>query len=147
MGGPWFAKKDAGAWSIPKGEYDEGEDPMAVAKREFNEELGKDVPEGELIELGTIEQTNKKLVVAWAVEGDLDVSDTSSNTFKIEWPPKSGQIQEFPEIDKAGWFRLSEAAEKLIPSQTKFLERLAAHLGVKYEPGTGAQQSELKLER
>ena len=101
MGGPFHANKDAGHWSLPKGEYQEGEDPLEVARREFKEELGIESPEGKLIELGTIEYKNKKTVVAWGVQADLDVSHTTSNTFETEWPPRSGKIQEFPEIDKA----------------------------------------------
>ena len=134
MGSPWWAKKDAGAWSIPKGEYEEGEDPLKTAKREFKEELGKESPNGKTIELGSIEQKNNKTVVAWAVEGSLDVSNTTSNTITIEWPPRSGQKQEFPEIDRAEWFSLAEAAKKLIPAQVDFLKRLAQILDVNYEP-------------
>lgn len=130
MGGPFHAKKDAGHWSIPKGEYEEDDDPLANAKREFKEELSLNVPEGKLIELGTVEQTNNKTVIAWAVEGDLDASNIKSNKFEMEWPPKSGKMQEFPEIDRASWFGLSEAAQKLIPAQTEFLERLAVKLGI-----------------
>jgi predicted NUDIX family NTP pyrophosphohydrolase len=134
MGGPFHAKKDAGHWSIPKGEYEDGEDPKEVARREFNEELGKAVPDGEWIELGKIEYKNGKEVVVWAVEGDLDVSQTTSNTFELEWPPRSGKIQEFPEIDRAAWFSLPEAAAKLIPAQAEFMERLANKLNVPYGP-------------
>ena len=129
MGGPWFAKKDAGAWSVPKGEYSD-EDPKDVARREFHEELGLEAPEAKWLELGTIEQKNNKTVIAWAVEGDLDVSHISSNTFKTEWPSRSGVIQEFPEIDRASWFTLSEAAKRLIPAQIELLDRLADKLGV-----------------
>ena len=129
MGSPWWAKKDAGAWSIPKGEYQEGEDPMANAKREFKEELGKDVPGGKWLDLGTIEQKNSKTVIAWAVEGDLDVSHTTSNKVTIEWPPRSGKTQEFPEIDRIAYFPLNVASQKLIPAQVELLERLAQKLG------------------
>lgn len=124
MGGPFHAGKDEGHWSIPKGEYEKADNPQAVARREFKEELGLDPPVSKWLELGHIDQNNNKTVVAWAVEGDMDVSDTTSNTFKVEWPPRSGRIQEFPEIDKAGWFSLEEAAKKLIPAQVEFLERL-----------------------
>jgi predicted NUDIX family NTP pyrophosphohydrolase len=130
MGGPWWAKKDLGAWSIPKGEYFENEDPKEVAKREFHEELGIDPPFSKWLDLGTIEQKNNKIVIAWAAEGDLDVSHIKSNTFKAEWPPKSGQIKEFPEIDRAGWFSIEEAAKKLIPEQVEFLGRLTRELGI-----------------
>lgn len=128
MGSPWWAKKDKGAWSIPKGEYTD-EEPMATARREFKEELGLVAPEGDWLELGEIKQKNNKTVVAWAAEADLDVSQTRSNTFKIEWPPRSGQIQEFPEIDRAAYFNLPTAAAKLIPEQVELLDRLAQKLG------------------
>ena len=134
MGAPWWAKKDVGAWSIPKGEYSDTEDPEATAEREFEEELGIKPPQGERYELGVIKQNNNKNVVAWALEGDLDVRHTTSNTFKVEWPPRSGKIQEFPEIDRADWFSLEEAAQKLIPAQVEFLQRLAEKLGVKFNP-------------
>jgi predicted NUDIX family NTP pyrophosphohydrolase len=133
MGAPWWAKKDAGAWSIPKGEYSD-EDPKETARREFSEELGLEPPEGKWLKLGTIEQKNNKNVIAWAVEGDLVVSNIKSNTFKMEWPPRSGKMQEFPEIDRAGWFTLSEAAKKIIPAQIEFLERLADKLDVDIAP-------------
>ena len=133
MGAPWWAKKDAGAWSIPKGEYSD-EDPKETARREFREELGTEPPASKWLELGTIEQKNNKTVIAWAVEGDLEVSRIKSNTFKTEWPPRSGNMQEFPEIDRAGWFALSEAAKKLIPAQIEFLIRLADKLGVDMAP-------------
>lgn len=125
MGSPWWAKKDAGAWSIPKGEYPDGDDPKATARREFKEELGLQPPGGEWTDLGSVEQKNNKTVRVWTVEGDLDVSHISSNTFELEWPPRSGQMQKFPEIDRAGWFTLETAAKKLIPAQVEFLKRLA----------------------
>jgi len=145
MGGPFHAKKDAGHWSIPKGEYEEGEEPKEVAKREFNEELGKDIPKGDWLELGTVEYKNTKQVAAWAVEGDLDVKQIRSNTFKMEWPPRSGNIQEFPEIDRAGWFSLAEAAKKLIPAQVELLERLAEKIGVTLEPAEEGKQNQQTL--
>ena len=132
MGSPWWAKKDAGAWSIPKGEYVEGKDPQETAKREFKEELGLDPPAGEWVDLGTIKQKNNKVVRAWAAEGDFDIRNTISNSVTIEWPPRSGQMQDFPEIDRAGWFHLEVAAKKLIPEQVELLERLVEHLGVKF---------------
>ena len=145
MGSPWWAKKDKGAWSIPKGEYQEGDDPLANAKREFKEELGLEPPDGELIELGTIEQKNNKTVIAWAVEGELDTNTTTSNKITIEWPPRSSQMQEFPEIDRTAYFPLNVAAQKLIPAQTEFLDRLAEKLGVDnqkiQEPPEPAQAS------
>jgi predicted NUDIX family NTP pyrophosphohydrolase len=143
MGSPWWANKDKGAWSIPKGEYEEEEDPKEAARREFGEELGKPIPEGEWLEMGTIEQKNKKTVVAWAVEGDLDVSSITSNTFNIEWPPRSGKMQEFPEIDRAGWFSLEEASKKLIEAQTEFLKRLSDKLEVSFKKPVAPEQSSL----
>jgi predicted NUDIX family NTP pyrophosphohydrolase len=123
-GGPFWAKKDAGAWSIPKGEYDDGEDPRACAAREFEEELGSPLPAGELEELGTVKLRSGKQIVAFAVAGDLDADAIRSNTFTLEWPPRSGRMQEFPEVDRAGWFGLDEAREKLNPAQAEFLDRL-----------------------
>jgi predicted NUDIX family NTP pyrophosphohydrolase len=129
MGAPWWAGKDKGAWTIPKGEYTD-EEPLAAAKREFVEELNLPIPKGDLIELGIIEQKNKKSVTAWAVEADIDVSNIKSNTFKTEWPPRSGKFQEFPEIDKAGWFTQAEAMDKMIAGQGELIERLAAKLSL-----------------
>jgi predicted NUDIX family NTP pyrophosphohydrolase len=124
-GGPFWAKRDDGAWSIPKGEYTDGEDPRAAARREFEEELGSPLPDdAELRELGEVRQKNAKVVVAWAVEGDLDATAARSNTFELEWPPRSGRRQEFPEIDRAEWFAVARAREKLLPAQVAFLDRL-----------------------
>jgi predicted NUDIX family NTP pyrophosphohydrolase len=146
MGSPWWAKKDAGAWSIPKGEYQENEDPEANARREFKEELGKDVPNGKWLDLGTVEQKNNKTVLAWAVEGDLDVSHTTSNKVTIEWPPRSGKMQEFPEIDRAAYFPLNLAAQKLVPAQVELLERLAQKLGTDmHRPEEPAKPSQPSL--
>jgi predicted NUDIX family NTP pyrophosphohydrolase len=126
-GGPFWAKKDAGAWSIPKGEYEDGDDPRACALREFEEELGTPLPEGtELVELGEVRQKSGKVITAYAAAGDLDADAITSNTFTIEWPPRSGRLREFPEVDRAGWFSLDEAREKLNPAQTELLVRLAA---------------------
>jgi predicted NUDIX family NTP pyrophosphohydrolase len=126
-GGPFWAKKDAGAWSIPKGEYEEGDDPRECALREFEEELGTALPEGiELVELGTVRQSGGKLITAYAAEGDLDADGITSNTFTIEWPPRSGRMQEFPEVDRAAWFSIAEAREKLNPTQAELLVRLPA---------------------
>ena len=124
-GGPFWAKKDLGAWSIPKGEHDEGEDPRACALREFEEELGSPPPDGELLELGEVTQRNRKVVTAWAVEGDLDADAIRSNTFTLEWPPRSGRSQEFPEVDRAAWFSLEDARARINPAQSAFLDRLA----------------------
>jgi predicted NUDIX family NTP pyrophosphohydrolase len=128
-GGPFWAKKDRGAWSIPKGEYEDGEDPQTCALREFEEETGTAPPAGALIELGEVRQKNGKRVTAWAAEGDLDVDAVRSNTFTMQWPPRSGRMQEFPEIDRAAWFSLGEALEKLIPAQVEFLGRMTERLG------------------
>ncbi len=126
-GGPFWARRDDGAWSIPKGEYDDGEEPLAAALREFEEELGSALEHvGELRELGEVRQRNRKLVTAWAAEGDLDAAAVRSNTFEMEWPPRSGKRQAFPEIDRAEWFGLARAREKLIPAQVAFLDRLEA---------------------
>ncbi len=123
-GGPFWSKKDAGAWSIPKGEYAAGEDPLEVAKREFREETGFQAS-GEFIPLNPRKQPSGKLITAWAVEGDCDASAVQSNTFLMEWPPRSGREQEFPEVDRAGWFTLPGAKEKIIKGQSGFLEELA----------------------
>ena len=124
-GGPFWARRDAGAWSIPKGEYGDDEDPRACALREFEEETGTAMPPTtELLELGSIEQKGGKVVSAWAAEGDIDAESVSSNTFTMEWPPRSGRIAEFPEIDRAGWFGIDAAREKLLPAQGEFLDRL-----------------------
>lgn len=124
-GGPYWAKKDDGAWSIPKGEYDMDEDPLEVALREFEEELGKPPPDPtRAMGLGELRQPSGKIVSAWAVEGDVDVGDVHSNTFEMEWPPRSGRTQEFPEVDRAGWFGLDEARPKLLRGQLGFIDRL-----------------------
>jgi predicted NUDIX family NTP pyrophosphohydrolase len=125
MGGPFWAKKDAGGWSIPKGEYGDGEEAFAVALREFAEELGSPCPATEFRELGEVRASGKVLTI-WAGEGDLDAAACVSNTFELEWPPRSGRIQEFPEIDRAAWVGLDEAREKLVKGQLPFLDRLAA---------------------
>jgi predicted NUDIX family NTP pyrophosphohydrolase len=128
-GGPFFAKKDAGVWSIPKGEYEDGDDPLACALREFEEELGTPLEADAPIELGTIVQRGGKQVVAWAVAGDLDPSTARSNTFTMEWPPRSGRQQEFPEVDRAEWFSVQEAREKLVPAQVELVDRLVERVG------------------
>ena len=126
-GGPFWAKKDAGAWSIPKGEYEDGEDARACALREFSEELGAPPPEGELVDLGEVRQKAGKVVTAWALEGDADADQIRSNTFTMEWPPRSGQTKEFPEIDRAQWFALDEARTRILPAQAPLLDRLVEH--------------------
>ncbi|WP_228823478.1 NUDIX domain-containing protein [Nocardia blacklockiae] len=132
MGGPLWARKDAGAWSIPKGEYDpETEDARLAARREFTEELGLPVPDGEWVALGEAgygSGRGKKQVRAWAVEGDLDPERIVPGTFELEWPPRSGKIRQFPEIDRAAWFDLATASEKLVTGQRPFLARLAEQL-------------------
>lgn len=127
-GGPFWAKRDQGSWSLPKGEYSEGEDPFEAACREFGEELGSEVPAGEALDLGEIRQAGGKMVSAWAVEGDLDVTTVVSNEFEMEWPPRSGTIQSFPEVDRAEWFSPTEAARRLNPAQVALLERLTEQL-------------------
>jgi predicted NUDIX family NTP pyrophosphohydrolase len=128
-GGPLWARRDAGAWSIPKGEYDDDEDPAAAARREFTEELGSPPPDAELIDLGEARQRSGKLVRAWAAPGDLDVSQVRSNTFPLEWPPRSGRISEFPEVDRAQWFTLEQARERINPGQVPLLDRLEQAVG------------------
>jgi predicted NUDIX family NTP pyrophosphohydrolase len=124
MGGPFWAKKDAGGWSIPKGEYGPGEDAFAVACREFEEELGTPVPATVFLLLGELRTTSSKVLTVWAADGDLDATAAVSNTFSLEWPPRSGQVQEFPEIDRAAWFPVEEARTKLVKGQVPFLDRL-----------------------
>jgi predicted NUDIX family NTP pyrophosphohydrolase len=124
-GGPFWTKKDGGVWSIPKGEYEPGDDPLEAARREFEEELGSAPPDGRALDLGEVRQKSGKLVRAWALEGDLDATACHSNTFTTEWPPRSGRMQEFPEVDRAEWFGLDAAREKINPAQAAFLDRLA----------------------
>jgi predicted NUDIX family NTP pyrophosphohydrolase len=125
-GGPFWARKDDGVWSIPKGEYTDGEDPWTVAQREFSEELGLPVPAGPRIDFGPLKQPSGKVVTAFAVQGDLDVTDTRSNTFELEWPKGSGRMQEFPEVDRVSWFPVAQARTKLLKGQRAFLDRLMA---------------------
>lgn len=126
-GGPFFVKKDAGAWSIPKGEIDEGEEPLAAARREFREETGC-IPEGTFVPLKPVRQKSGKLVVSWAVEGDCGAGAVVSNTFKLEWPPKSGRMRDFPEVDRAAWFAIDEARRKINPAQAPLLDELISIL-------------------
>jgi len=127
-GGPAWAKRDLGAWSIPKGEYEPDDDPLAAARREFEEEIGSAPPDGEAEDLGEVRQKSGKLVHAWALEGDLDVSAVQSNTLQLQWPPRSGKLIEIPEVDRAEWFGLDEAREKINPAQAELLDRLAERL-------------------
>jgi predicted NUDIX family NTP pyrophosphohydrolase len=129
-GGPFWARKDAGVWSIPKGEFNETEEPLACALREFEEETGTALDPAEPVELGTVTQKSGKRVIAWAAEGDLDADAVRSNTFTMEWPPRSGSVRSFPEIDRAGWFSLDVAREKLNPAQVAFVDRLEERLGL-----------------
>jgi predicted NUDIX family NTP pyrophosphohydrolase len=128
-GGPLWAKKDEGSWSIPKGEHGPGDSPAACAAREFGEELGAPPPDLPWTDLGEIVQRGGKRVHAWAARGDLDVSQVQSNTFDMEWPPRSGRIRSFPEIDTAAWVTVEEARNKLLPAQVAFVERLLEILG------------------
>jgi predicted NUDIX family NTP pyrophosphohydrolase len=125
-GGPFWQKRDDGAWSIPKGEVAENEKGMDVARREFQEELGVPPPDTEGTALGTIRQKAGKVVEAWALQGDLDVTHSTSNTFVIEWPPRSGTMRSFPEVDRAAWFDLDAARRKVLPAQRPFIDRLEA---------------------
>lgn len=130
MGGPFWARRDAGAWSIPKGEYPAEEEPQAAARREFEEELGLPMPAGDLLELGVARQSAGKVVTAWAVRGDLDPDRVVPGTFTMQWPRGSGQMREFPEIDRVAWFSLDEAKEKIVTGQRVLLDRLATRLAV-----------------
>jgi predicted NUDIX family NTP pyrophosphohydrolase len=127
-GGPFFRNKDEGAWTIPKGEVEDGAEPLSEALREFSEETGSPPPSGDLVPLGEIRQKGGKRVVAWAVEGDLDLSSVKSNTFELEWPPRSGRRERFPEIDRAEFFPPELARRKINPAQTELVERLERKL-------------------
>jgi predicted NUDIX family NTP pyrophosphohydrolase len=129
-GGPFWINKDAGAWSIPKGEIEEGEDPLAVAVREFKEETGQQIT-GDFEQLQPVKQKAGKIITAWAVKGNVDENRIISNTFEIEWPPKSGKMRAFPEIDKAEWFGISDARDKINPGQVGLLDELTHKLKLK----------------
>ncbi|MEU6224947.1 NUDIX domain-containing protein [Streptomyces sp. NPDC047042] len=129
MGGPFFARRDAGAWTIPKGEYGDGETAWDAARREFREELGLAPPEGEAVPLGEVRQAGGKLVTAWAVEADLDPATVVPGTFRMEWPRGSGQEREFPELDEVRWFGLEAARTVIVKAQGGFLDRLTEHSG------------------
>jgi predicted NUDIX family NTP pyrophosphohydrolase len=131
-GGPFWARRDLGAWTIPKGEREQGEEPRECALRELGEELGAapEIAAEDLLELGSIRQKAGKVVDAWAAEGDFDPALLDSNTFSVEWPPRSGTQGEFPEVDRAEWFDPSRAREKILPAQAPFVDRLLAHLGL-----------------
>lgn len=128
MGGPFWQRRDDGAWTLPKGEYLPDEQPLAAARREFQEELGLPPPEGVVTELGIVRQSGGKQVTAWAIEGDLDPRDVVPGTFEMEWPKGSGQLRLFPEIDRVAWFGLDVAGAKLVTAQHTFLDRLASLL-------------------
>ncbi|MEU0946779.1 NUDIX domain-containing protein [Streptomyces canus] len=127
MGGPFFARRDAGAWTVPKGEYEPEEPAWEAARREFQEELGLPPPDGEAVPLGEVRQTNGKVVTAWAIEADLDPATVVPGVFSMEWPPKSGRTQEFPELDRVEWFGLDRARAVIVKAQAAFLDRLAEH--------------------
>jgi predicted NUDIX family NTP pyrophosphohydrolase len=124
MGGPFWKRRDAGGWSLPKGEHEPGEDSLAAARREFAEELGITAPAGREIDLGEIKQRSGKVIHAWALAADIDASEIESNTFELEWPRGSGKRERFPEVDRADWFGIAAAREKLVSGQVPFLERL-----------------------
>jgi predicted NUDIX family NTP pyrophosphohydrolase len=127
MGGPFFARRDAGAWTVPKGEYEPDEPAWEAARREFQEELGLPPPDGKAIDLGEVRQTGGKIVTAWAIQADLDPSAIVPGTFRMEWPPRSGRLQEFPELDRVRWFGLDRARAVIVTAQAAFLDRLAEH--------------------
>jgi predicted NUDIX family NTP pyrophosphohydrolase len=129
-GGPFWARKDDGAWSIPKGEYAEDEDPWAAAQREFSEEIGLAPPDGPRIDMAPLRQPGGKVVTAFAVRGDLDVSDSVSNTFELEWPKGSGRVRQYPEIDRVGWFSVTQARTKLLKGQLPLLDLLMSNPAV-----------------
>jgi predicted NUDIX family NTP pyrophosphohydrolase len=128
MGGPFWSRRDDGAWTFPKGEHEPGEEALVAARREFAEELGMPAPEGTLIDLGSQRQSSGKVVTLWAVEGEVDLAAFAPGTFAMEWPRGSGQQQDFPEIDRVAWFPLDVAADKLVGGQRPFLDRLTAAL-------------------
>ncbi|MBQ0962219.1 NUDIX domain-containing protein [Streptomyces tendae] len=127
MGGPFYTRRDAGAWTVPKGEYDPAEPAWEAARREFREELGLAPPEGEAVPLGEVRQAGGKVVTVWAVAADLDPAAVVPGTFTMEWPPRSGRTEEFPELDRVAWFGLDRAREVIVKAQAAFLDRLAEH--------------------
>lgn len=127
-GGPFWAKKDLGAWSIPKGEYEHGDDPLETALRELEEETGHRLDATDLLELGEVRQRGGKILTAWAAPGDLDAGAITSNTFTMEWPPRSGKLREYPEVDRAGWFGLAAARQKVLAAQAELIDRLLSAL-------------------
>jgi predicted NUDIX family NTP pyrophosphohydrolase len=130
MGGPFWSRKEVAAWSIPKGQREEGEEALEAARREFAEEIGRPAPDGKVVALGNVRQSGgRKIVEAWAIEGDMDVSSIESSSFEMEWPPKSGQLREFPEFDRAAWFAVEDARECIVKAQAAFLDRLVELVG------------------
>jgi predicted NUDIX family NTP pyrophosphohydrolase len=147
-GGPFWAKKDVGAWSIPKGEYEPDEDPLACARREFAEELGSNPPDGDYLDLGAVTQPGRKAIVAFAVEGDFDPARLKSNLFELGWPPGSGRLQSFPEVDRAAWFAPDVARTKILSGQAPFIDRLLAQLGPRSRrPRSGCRAPEPFIRR
>jgi predicted NUDIX family NTP pyrophosphohydrolase len=142
-GGPFWKNKDLGSWSVPKGEYDEGEDPLTVAKREFTEETGIPI-DGEMDFLGEIKQPSGKRISVWTIERDCLVENITSNTFSMEWPPKSGQMGEFPEVDAAGWFTAEIALTKIVKGQKGFIDLLAEKLKYSYSSAVGNDEPDNK---
>jgi predicted NUDIX family NTP pyrophosphohydrolase len=141
-GGPFWQRKDLGSWSIPKGEYEKGQDPLEAAKREFEEETGVS-PEGEFISLEEVKQPSGKVIAVWALEGNCSADQVRSNTFQMEWPPKSGKLQEFPEVDRASWFSLEEARDRISKGQVEFIEKFIHRLDYIPKPnhsGKGASR-------
>lgn len=143
-GGPFYARKDNGAWTIPKGETKDGEDTLAAAKREYQEETGYGLPHGEYLDLGEA-KTSSKINKLWAAEGDADEHAFKSNTFELEWPPKSGQMETYPECDRAAWFTIAKAKTKLFKNQVIFIERLEEALGVVTAPPAAEAPSQTSL--
>jgi predicted NUDIX family NTP pyrophosphohydrolase len=135
MGGPFWARKDAGAWSLPKGEHEPDEEPRAAARREFTEELGTPPPADGWVDLGDVRQSGGKVVSAWAVEGEFDPERLVPGTFDLEWPKGSGVVRQFPEVDRVAWFPLDGVGPRLVSSQRAFLDRLAQHLAHRAAPG------------
>ncbi|MFG2325860.1 NUDIX domain-containing protein [Streptomyces sp. NPDC048568] len=127
MGGPFYARRETGAWTVPKGEYDPAEPAWDAARREFQEELGLPPPDGAAVPLGEVRQAGGKVVTVWAVEADLDPATVVPGTFRMEWPPRSGRTQEFPELDRVAWFPVGRAREVIVTAQAAFLDRLAEH--------------------
>jgi predicted NUDIX family NTP pyrophosphohydrolase len=139
-GGPFWASKDAGAWSIPKGEYAETDDAYSAALREFTEEVGQSPPGSEPLSLGELTQPGGKRVMAWALEGDVDLAHTTSNTFEMEWPRGSGNVRSFPEVDRVEWMTVADAQKKLLKGQAPFLDRLLKALGFPQDGSTDGSE-------